>query len=307
MHIHVRRVFNTMPPLWKVFPIVFTLLLFSITGYTNVRFNEYAQKNTLLIFYLLSLYLYMKVIYPGYGTPKFEAPVLLNGTLHTKVETYIEEVSKYKLSNFKYCEVCDFMKPERTHHCKTCKTCVLKMDHHCPWFGICIGIKNHKRFILFLVASLCFTAVIWIDTFKHVYFGIKSMNEGDERTVQFKLCYLLLIATVFTLTLVVFTGYSIYLVFKNTTTIESMNIQDKKDKRDLLMEEGHENIDEGHIYDLGYYQNWKQVMGQKWYQWFMFSDHDNEKLLSSTHRGFLFPVNDDILHRQQDLLNRGLI
>ena len=307
MHIHLRRACTFIPPLWKTFPIVFCISLFSLTGFVNIHYNPYSQPLLLIGIYILSLWLYIKVIHPGYGTPKVESLLLLKGSGLTNVEEFINNVSKYKLSNFKYCELCDFIKPERTHHCKTCGTCVMKMDHHCPWFATCIGVKNHKRFILFLISSLAYTMVIWVDTFKHVYYGIKKMQVDDKRTVQFKLCYLLLIATVFTITLVVFIGYSVYLILKNTTTIENMNIQDKADKRDLLMEEGSEYIDEGHIYDIGYLENWKQVMGQKWYQWFLFTDSDNEKVLRATHRGFLFPVNDEIIERQQDLLNKGLL
>ena len=41
------------------------------------------------------------------------------------------------------------MKPPRTHHCSICGRCVMGMDHHCPWMNNCIGIKNHKAFMLF--------------------------------------------------------------------------------------------------------------------------------------------------------------
>ena len=56
------------------------------------------------------------------------------------------------------CPTCRLCKPPRTHHCRKCKRCVLKMDHHCPWVGHCIGERNYKYYVLFLLyttVSLC--------------------------------------------------------------------------------------------------------------------------------------------------------
>lgn len=59
-----------------------------------------------------------------------------------------------------YCAKCCIVRQPRAHHCSVCKKCILRMDHHCPWTGNCIGLKNHKYFLLFLLYATLGLAIV---------------------------------------------------------------------------------------------------------------------------------------------------
>lgn len=49
--------------------------------------------------------------------------------------------------------VCE-QQPMRSKHCQACQHCVRRYDHHCPWIENCVGERNHRWFVLYLLVEL---------------------------------------------------------------------------------------------------------------------------------------------------------
>ncbi|NXA15317.1 ZDH13 Palmitoyltransferase, partial [Sapayoa aenigma] len=49
-----------------------------------------------------------------------------------------------------FCTSCLVRKPLRSMHCLACQACVARYDQHSLWTGQCIGVGNHRHYLLFL-------------------------------------------------------------------------------------------------------------------------------------------------------------
>lgn len=122
----------------------------------------------------------------------------------------------------RFCKKCQCVKPDRTHHCSTCGQCVLKMDHHCPWLATCVGLRNYKAFLLFLIyTSLfcwsCFAVSAW-----WVWEEFNDRVQNMEGLIVVNTILLSVLGGIIGLVLSGFTGWHIYLVVSGQTTIESL-------------------------------------------------------------------------------------
>ena len=76
--------------------------------------------------------------------------------------------------NKNYCTKCKSNRPKRSHHCRVCGVCILKMDHHCPWIANCVGEKNEREFIYFLMGCTMSSIFAFFLTIKYFIFSIKN-------------------------------------------------------------------------------------------------------------------------------------
>lgn len=66
-------------------------------------------------------------------------------------------------------------KPPRTSHCHACG-CVLRMDHHCVWINQCVGVRNHRAFLLFVLYSWLIAALYLLLSLNFYFYHFEAMN-----------------------------------------------------------------------------------------------------------------------------------
>ncbi|KAK8154668.1 DHHC palmitoyltransferase-domain-containing protein [Phyllosticta citrichinensis] len=121
----------------------------------------------------------------------------------------------------RYCKKCQTKKPDRAHHCSTCGRCVLKMDHHCPWLATCVGLRNYKPFLLFLVYLSLFCWACFANSGGWCW---NQFTNDDYMDSFLPINYIILavIAGIVGLVMTGFTAWHVHLAACNLTTIESL-------------------------------------------------------------------------------------
>ncbi|KIM24461.1 hypothetical protein M408DRAFT_231928 [Serendipita vermifera MAFF 305830] len=78
--------------------------------------------------------------------------------------------SEGRLNGQTFCVSCMAQKPLRSKHCRHCDRCVARHDHHCPWVWNCVGLGNHRQFIVFV--STLVLGIIAFDYLAYQYFSL---------------------------------------------------------------------------------------------------------------------------------------
>ncbi|KAK2608726.1 palmitoyltransferase for Vac8p [Conoideocrella luteorostrata] len=123
----------------------------------------------------------------------------------------------------RFCKKCQARKPDRAHHCSTCRRCVLKMDHHCPWLATCLGLRNYKPFLLFLVYTtlLCLYAFAVSGTWVWSEVIQEDVQQFDN-ILPVNFIILSILSGIIGIVVGIFTGWHIMLATKGQTTIECL-------------------------------------------------------------------------------------
>lgn len=145
-----------------------TMVWLGWTWFTRIVYNTpgYATANLLfIVLFILCAYNFFRAITLDAGY----CPVPSN---EEEKKMIIETLtSEGRLNGQTFCVSCMAQKPLRSKHCRHCDKCVARHDHHCPWVWNCVGVNNHRQFLVFVG-----TLVLGIAVFDYLAFAFFSLN-----------------------------------------------------------------------------------------------------------------------------------
>lgn len=285
-------------------PVLIILALFALSYYVYVvEFCIFTIKSpTKRIIYLLSFHLiglmtlwsYYMAIFTDLGTVPDLFRIPLPETYHLLFQDNEEEVLERLVSRLpvetrgdlngkiRYCTTCWIIKPDRTHHCSACDKCTMRMDHHCPFIRNCIGFRNQKFLVLFLVYLTLDCIQVILTTFESTvdfYYGV---------AVNVHVVKLFFFANFVGMGVIgSFTACCCYLLGVNKTTLEWKRAPvftvDPACNNGRRYIGGETCADGTNLFNVGLCENVAQIFGNNVFLWFF-------PVFSSSMNGYSFPI-----------------
>ncbi|KAM9744667.1 palmitoyltransferase ZDHHC12-B-like [Menidia menidia] len=195
---------------------VLTLTLFL----HNTDLRRYEERGELLLpalFFLLimlSVLLYFRVslMDPGFVLSDTAGP--------SPDDETVAMIPQSSTLRQRRCGYCHLQQPMRAKHCQTCKRCVRRFDHHCPWIENCVGERNHRWFMVYLLVQML--ALLWA-----LHIILSGISPGATWELWLWANGVLLAALavigVFSAVVLLLLGCHFYLISINSTTWEFMS------------------------------------------------------------------------------------